>query len=105
LLSLGLMLATSSGTMTWGVSTLASVMVLLSFALVILITPTLASSLISGERESGGWQLLQMTPLSSFTIVSGKLMSVVVTLLLILLATLPGYAVVVLIDNSMLIQV
>ena len=105
ILSLGLMLATTRGTMDWGVETLASIMVLLTAALIVLITPSLASGLISGERESGGWQLLQMTPLSTITIVSGKLISVAWTLLLILIATLPGYAVVIVIQNDLALQV
>ena len=45
-----------------------------------------------GELESGGWVQLRTTPMSTFRIVIGKLMSVVWTLGLILLATLPGYA-------------
>lgn len=100
MLSLGLMLATAQGTMEWGVAPLATVMVLLSMSLIVLVTPSLASGLIAGERESGGWQLLQMTPLSSWSIVTGKLMSVGWTLLLILLATLPGYAVVLAIEPA-----
>lgn len=99
-LSLGLMLATTRATMDWGVSTLGAIMVLLSFALIILLTPTLAAGLISGERESGGWVLLQSTPLSTLTVVLGKLTSVATTLVLILIATLPGYAVIVLIDKE-----
>jgi ABC-type transport system involved in multi-copper enzyme maturation permease subunit len=100
ILSLGLMLATTRGTESWGVETLGAIMVLLSFALILLLTPTLAAGLISGERESGGWVLLQSTPLSALSVVLGKLMSVGTTLVLILIATLPGYAVIVLIDKE-----
>jgi ABC-type transport system involved in multi-copper enzyme maturation permease subunit len=94
------MLATTRGTESWGVETLGAIMVLLSFALILLLTPTLAAGLISGERESGGWVLLQSTPLSALSVVLGKLMSVGTTLVLILIATLPGYAVIVLIDKE-----
>jgi ABC-type transport system involved in multi-copper enzyme maturation permease subunit len=90
-LSLLLMLATARGAISWGASAMSGIVVLLQVALLILLAPSLASGMISSERESGGWQLLQMTPLSSFTIVLGKLMSVAWTLLLILLATLPAY--------------
>jgi len=72
---------------------LGAVLVTLQMALIVLVTPALASGLISGERESRGWQLLQNTPLSSVRIVSGKLWSVLLTMLLLLLATLPGYVV------------
>ena len=57
-----------------------------------LLTPALAAGLISSEVESGGWQLLQMTPLSARKILIGKLASVVWPLLLILVSTLPGYS-------------
>src|SRR5690606_23777671 len=93
IISLGLMWLASLQSVGVGVARLGGIMVLLQVALIILVTPALASGLISSERESRGWQLLQMTPMSSFTIVSGKLLSVAVTLLLILGATLPGYAV------------
>jgi ABC-type transport system involved in multi-copper enzyme maturation permease subunit len=101
LISLGLTYATTAGTIDWGVQTIAGIMVILQVALIVLLTPSLAAGLISSERESGGWELLQMTPLSTARILSGKLMSVVWTLLLILLATLPGYLVIIYIDPNL----
>ncbi len=71
----------------------AATLVLLQTSLLVVLGPSLASGLIAGERESGGWQLLRMTPMSALRIVFGKLMSVVWTMALILLATLPGYVV------------
>ncbi len=93
LLSLGLTYATTMGTIDWGVETIGGIMVLLQVALIVLLTPSLAAGLISSERESGGWELLQMTPLSAGRILRGKLLSVIWTLILILFATLPGYLV------------
>jgi ABC-type transport system involved in multi-copper enzyme maturation permease subunit len=93
LISLGLTYATTLGTLDWGVETIGGIMVFLQVALIVLLTPSLAAGLISSERESGGWQLLQMTPLSAGAILSGKLLSVLCTLVLILFATLPGYLV------------
>jgi ABC-type transport system involved in multi-copper enzyme maturation permease subunit len=61
--------------------------------------------LISGERDSGGWELLRLKPLSSARIVIGKLLSVLWTLLLVLLATLPGYLVMIYIRPQMSFQV
>jgi hypothetical protein len=81
-----------------GVATLGAIIVLLQMSLILLITPSLASGLISSERESGGWQLLQLTPLSAVSIVVGKLLSVGVVLLLVLIATVPGYAVLIAVD-------
>ncbi|MEX1016883.1 MAG: ABC transporter permease subunit, partial [Phycisphaeraceae bacterium] len=100
ILSLGLVLITVSGTIEWGVDTLGGILVLLQVALIVLLTPSLAAGVISTERESGGWQLLQMTPLSSIAIVTGKLLSVGWTLALLLLATLPAYVVLVAIDPN-----
>lgn len=102
IISLLLMLGTAwqAGQQAEQLGKLGGVMVLLQVTLVILLTPSLASGLISTEIESRSWQLLQMTPLSAGRIVRGKLLSVIVTLVLILTATLPGYAVLILIDFS-----
>jgi hypothetical protein len=105
LISLLLTLASTTATMERGVEKIGAILVVLQVALVVLLTPSLASSLISGEVESGGWVLLQMTPLSAGRILLGKLMSVMWTLLLILVSTLPGYAVMVLINQDMWLQV
>lgn len=77
---------------------LGAILVVFQMALIVLLTPSMAAGLISSERESGGWELLQMTPLSPFSIMCGKLMSVAWTVGLLLLATLPGYAVMILIE-------
>jgi ABC-type transport system involved in multi-copper enzyme maturation permease subunit len=80
-------------------------MVLMQVALLVLITPSLAAGLISGEVESGGWPLLTMTPLSVYRILWGKLLSVILTLALVLCATLPGYVVMVYIEPGLRGQV
>ncbi len=98
IVSLLLMLAALTLSIDNGVETMGGIMVLLQISLIVLLTPSLASGLISGERESRGWQLLQMTPLSAVGIVVGKLLSVIVTLVLVLLATLPAYAVLIYVD-------
>lgn len=104
-LSLTLTYATVTGTLDWGVDTIGGIMVLMQVALLVLITPSLAAGLISTERETGGWVMLQMTPMSVFRIVRGKLLSVVLTLLLVLCATLPGYVVMVYIEPGLKLQV
>ena len=105
LISLGLTYASSMGSMQWGVETIGGIMILLQVALIVLLTPSLAAGLISTERESGSWVLLQMTPLSVGKIVRGKLLSVCWPLMLILLATLPGYVVMDLIQPQLRPQV
>lgn len=93
LVSLLLTYAATTGTIDWGVETIGGIMVVLQAALIIVLTPSLAANLISAERESGGWWLLMMTPMSAASILFGKLLSVFLTLVLIMLATLPGYLV------------
>ena len=105
ILSLALTYATTMGTLDWEVKTIGGIMVLMQVALLVLITPSLAAGLISGERESGGWTLLTMTPLSVYRILWGKLLSVILTLVLVLCATLPGYLVMVYIEPGMRDQV
>ena len=103
--SLGLAYATTTGTLDWGAEDIGGIMVLLQVALIVLLTPSLAAGLISAERESGGWELLQMTPLSTTTILLGKLASVVWPLALILFATLPGYLVMYYVQPAMQAQI
>lgn len=105
LISLGLTFLTTTASMDWGVESIGGIIVVLQMAIIGLFTPSLAAGLISSERESGGWDLLRMTPMSAMKIVRGKLMSVVWTLLMVLAATLPGYLVMVWIKPSIQGQV
>ncbi len=104
-ISLLLTFAATTGVVDWGVKTIGGFMVLLQIILVVLITPSLASGLISTERESGGWELLRMTPMSPLKILRGKLLSVIWTVGLILFATVPGYVVMIYIQPAMWLQV
>lgn len=103
--SMALAVIATTGTLDWGVARIAGALVILQLVLLVLMGPSLASSLIAGERESGGWQLLRMTPMSVRRILSGKLFSVLWSLVLVLMATLPGYLVMVLIEPSLALQV
>ena len=89
----------------WGVERIGGILVILQVSLVVLLTPSITAGLISGERESGSWQLLQMTPMSGWKIVRGKLMSVVYTLLLLVMATLPAYVIMIYLKPEMQKQV
>ncbi|MEO1981555.1 MAG: ABC transporter permease subunit [Fuerstiella sp.] len=93
LTSLMLTYATTLGSADWGVEMIGGIIVVMQVLLIVLITPGLAGGLISGEHESGSWNLLRMTPLSASVILRGKLLSVTWTMVLILCATLPGYVV------------
>jgi ABC-type transport system involved in multi-copper enzyme maturation permease subunit len=103
--SLALSCVAVLGVRDWGVETIASIMVFLQVALLVLLTPSLASGLISSERETGGWQLLVMTPLSPGAILRGKLLSVAWPLFLVLCATLPGYVVLIALEPERARQV
>ena len=104
-LSLGLTYAATAGTFDWGVETIGGIMVVLQVALIVLIAPSLSAGLISVEREHGGWQLLQTTPVSIGRILRGKLLSAALPLMLVLCATMPGYLVMAYIEPGMWLQV
>ena len=105
LVSLLLTLATTQISGDWGVETIGGIIVVMQVALIALITPGLAGGLISGEHESGSWQLLRLTTMSPGVILRGKLLSVTWTMLLILCATLPGYLVMIWINPLVTKQV
>ncbi|QDT62182.1 ABC-2 family transporter protein [Stieleria bergensis] len=103
--SVVLTLAAATGVTAWGTETIGGLMVLLQVVLIVMLTPSLAAGLISGERDGGGWELLRLTPLSAFRIAWGKLLSVLWTLSMVLLATLPGYLVMIWIRSELLPQI
>lgn len=104
-LSLALTILTTTRTIAWDVPTIGAIMVVLQVALLVVIAPSLSAAIISSERESGGWALLQMTPISVWRIAWGKLLSVILTLALVLCATLPGYLVMVYIEPGQWSQI
>lgn len=104
-LSLLLTLATTLGTIDWGVEAIGGLIIVLQVSLIVLMTPGLSGGMIAGEIESGGWNLLRTTPLGASRILFGKLTSVCITLALLLCATLPGYAIIMLIKPVLREQV
>lgn len=104
-LSLMLTLASAGGAESRGVHFTGAVIIVLQVALIVLLTPGLAASMIAGEMETGSWNLLRVTPMGPGKILRGKLISVVLTLALLLCATLPGYAVIMLIQPNLKAQV
>lgn len=93
LISLTLAYATTLGSAEWGVEKIGAIIITMQVGLIVIFAPGISAGLISGERESGGWDQLRATPLSAGRIVRGKLFSVAWTLILLLTATLPGYGV------------
>ena len=104
-LSLLLTLASASGAESRGVNFTGAIIIVLQVALIVLLTPGLAAGMIAGETESGSWNLLRVTPMSPAKILRGKLISVLLTLALLLCATLPGYGVIMLIQPNLQSQV
>jgi hypothetical protein len=105
IISLLLTVVAATGTVSWGVERIAGPLVLMQVSLLLLVGPSLGANLIAAEIESGGWEILRSTPVSTWRIFSGKIMSVVWTMFLVLLATLPGYAVMSYIQPAMSGQV
>jgi len=105
LVSLAATLGAAAGAVSWKTEAIGGVMVQLQAALILIVGPSLASGLISDEIESGSWALLRMTPLTVGQILRGKIFSVSWTALLLLLATLPGYAVIMIIKPVLTSQV
>ncbi len=93
-LSLLLTLASARGTEARGVEYTGALIIVLQVSLIVLLTPGLAAGMIAGEIEGGSWNLLRATPMGPGRILFGKLTSVIITLALLLCATLPGYAVI-----------
>ena len=65
----------------------------IQMGLMLLAAPAMTGGSISGERERQTLDLLLMTKMSSLSIVVGKLMSSMATLSLIMVATLPIFAI------------
>ena len=65
----------------------------MQMGLMLLAAPAMTAGCISGERERQTLDLLLMTKMSSLSIVIGKLMSSIATLVLIMVATLPVFAI------------
>ena len=105
ILSLALSLIATTKALGWGPEVIGGALVLLQTALLILFAPSLAAGLISAEREGGGWLLLRTTPLSTATILRGKLISVVWPLFLLMCATLPGYIVLMTVMPELIAQI
>jgi len=72
------------------IAALASAVTALMVVLLILIGPAATGGTVCGDIETGVWDLMRTTRLSSFRIVSGKFQAAVLPLLLLTLAMLPA---------------
>ncbi len=80
----------------------ASVLVTLQLGLIALIAPSLTSSTVSGELESGTFEMLRLAPLGAGKIFWGKLLPSLPSAFLPMLALLPAFGVVCYLDPSYL---
>jgi len=61
--------------------------------LVLLLGPAFTSGAICSDRETGVWDLIRMTRIPSWRIVSGKFQACVIPLLLLVVSILPAFAI------------
>ncbi|MDP4145363.1 MAG: ABC transporter permease subunit [Bacillota bacterium] len=66
----------------------------MQFGLILFIVPAISSSSISGERERQTLEILLSTKLSPFSIISGKLMSSISKVILLVVSSIPIFAIV-----------
>jgi len=74
----------------------------LMVVVIILIGPAAASGAISSDRETGVWELVRSTRMSSWRIASGKFQASIIPLLLIIGAMLPSLAVLLYVEPTVL---
>ena len=72
--------------------TIFAILVIVQLILIAFLTPGMTASIISGEKERQTWPLLLVTRLSPFSIVSGKLLSAISYMVLLILVSMPIYS-------------
>jgi ABC-type transport system involved in multi-copper enzyme maturation permease subunit len=72
----------------------------LQFGIIALVAPSLTSAAISTEIENGTWELLRLTPRGGGEIFAGKLLPSLLPALLPVLALLPAYAALCVVNSS-----
>lgn len=77
-----------------GLSIFYAVLGFMQFAMTMIMVPALTASSISGERERQTLDILLVTKMTTFSIVIGKLASSIGIFLLMMIATLPVFAIV-----------
>ncbi len=81
---------TFMGESAWMYLKMASAVAVMMVVLIVMIGPAMSGGVISADRETGVWDLMRITPLSSWRIVSGKFQASIIPLLLLTIATLPA---------------
>jgi hypothetical protein len=99
--SMGLVLLAAFSTFLYATSIIAVFTVSFQMILVLFLAPIFSAPLISSEVESGRFDLLRLTKMSSLRMVSGKFQSVILPLAILMLATVPPYLALGYIDKSL----
>ena len=73
----------------------------LMVVIILMIGPAMTGGCICADRETGVWDLLRATRLSSWRTVSGKFQAVIIPLVLVVLAMLPALIVLIYFDNNL----
>ncbi|MBN1554360.1 MAG: ABC transporter permease, partial [Phycisphaerae bacterium] len=68
--------------------------------LVVLLGPAIAGGAICTDRETGVWDLMRVTPIPSWRIVTGKFQAGIIPLLLLILSAMPAMFILVYFDSS-----
>lgn len=68
--------------------------------LIVLLGPAIAAGAICTDRETGVWDLMRVTPIPSWRIVTGKFQASIIPLLLLIMAALPAMFILVYFDSS-----
>ena len=84
------------------ISAMTDAIGILMVVLLILAGPALTSGAISSDRESGVWDLLRITPLPAWRIVSGKLQACFIPLLLMIIGCSPALIILVYFQKGLL---
>jgi ABC-type transport system involved in multi-copper enzyme maturation permease subunit len=94
--SVGLFSGESADMNTSILTAVASMMVML----VLLIGPAISGGTICGDIETGVWDLMRTTRLSSWRIVSGKFQAAIIPMLLLIVATTPALMILLFFDRN-----
>lgn len=77
----------------------------LMVVLVVLIGPAMSGGTICGDVETGVWDLMRTTRLSSWRIVTGKFQAAIIPMLLLVFATIPPLALMLFFDWSIWVNI
>lgn len=72
--------------------TIFGILAVMQLVLIAFLTPGMTASIISGERERQTWPLLLVTRLSPLSIVTGKLLSAISYIVLLVIVSMPIYS-------------